>query len=272
MATFLADGIGGTLGDSLALEVGYIGLGSVYYVSSETGTDAVTHGRSREAPFATIPYAVAFASTGSTIVVLGDHNETMVAGYDIDKPVVIVGEGSSAGSPTAVWGHDALGSDEVLVVSGDNVEIRNIRFTTGEQSITTDRITWSGDNGRVRGCRFECSVSESTSMLMVTGDHMILEATTFISVGVSAATAPVKALDTANSGLTRFSMRDCVVSGGTTGWSSTSGAVHIQQGVGLELRIEGMSLLLGSDIAINTGVNGFVSVPTSTGGGQVRNI
>ncbi len=270
MSTFLADGIGGSTGDSLALEIGFIGMGSVWYVSSESGTDASGHGRNREDPFATIPYAIDSVSSGDTIVVLADHNESMTVGYDIAKTVVIVGEGSAGGVPTSCWGHDALGSDEVLTVSADDVEIRNIKFTAPEQIVTIDRITWEGDNGKMRGCYFEADVNESVGTLMVVGDHLLLDSCTFISVGANLSDRPARALSVDAATPTVFRMDSCVVSGGSSGWSSTNGAVYVQKGTGLTVRIEAMSLLLGSDLVLTSGCSGFVSVPVATGGAQVR--
>jgi hypothetical protein len=272
MSTFLADGIGGETGDSLCLEIGYIGISAVWYVSSESGTDASGYGRNREAPFATIAYAVGAVTEFDTIVVLSDHEETTTSVLTIDKSVLIVGEGSNGGNPTAVWGTDATGTDAIVDVSADDVEIRNIKFTAPEQAMTAHRILWGGDDGKLRGCYFECDENDEDSVVLVEGDHFLAESTTWISVGTSLATRPYQALSTDASGLTVFRMIGCVVSGGASGWEANTGAVYLAQGSGLNVRIEAQSLLLGADITVTSGCTGFVSVPTATGGGQVRNI
>lgn len=272
MSTYLADGIGANQGDSLALEVGFIGIGSVWYVSSVSGTNSVNNGRNREKPFATIAYAISSATADDTIVVLADHVEDSAALVDVNKALVIVGEGASGGYPTAVWGHDLLGSDEVIKISGNNVEIRNIKFTACQQAYSSPRIKWSGSDGKLRGCLLQAGANDGDVVLRVDGDRMHLENNTFISTSATVATAPVQAIRTATSGLTMLKASGNVVSGGTSGWSSVDGAVYIAQGALLTVRIEAMSLLLGADILLTSGGAGFVSVPTATGGAQVRGV
>lgn len=272
MSTFLADGIGGNQGDSLALEIGFVGIGNVWYVSSVSGTNSASNGRNREKPFATIAYAVSSATADDTIVVLADHVEDSTALVDVNKALVIVGEGASGGYPTAVWGHDMLGSDEVITISGANVEIRNIKFTACQQAYNSPRIKWTGAGGKLRGCLLQADTNDDDVVLEIRGDRMTLENNTFISTSTTVATAPVQAIRTHTSGLTMLKAIGNVVSGGVSGWSSTNGAFYVAQGASLTVRIEAMSLLLGADILLTSGGAGFVSVPTATGGAQVRGV
>lgn len=272
MSTYLADGIGAVQGDSLVLDVGFIGIGTVWYVNSTTGTDASGYGRNREAPFATIAYAITTATANDTIVTLSTHVEHSTGLVDVNKTLVIVGEGSSGGYPTSVWGHDKLGSDEVIKISAADVEIRNIKFTAAQQAYTSPRVKWTGAGGKLRGCLFQCAANDDDVALGIDGDRMLIDATTFISTSTTVATAPKQAIRTATSSLTMFRMSGCVVSGGVSGWSDDNGAVYIRQGASLTVRIEGQSLLLGADLTITSGCAGFISVPTATGGAQVRNV
>lgn len=274
MSVFLADGIGASLGDSLTMDIGFVGLGvhSVWYVSSVIGVDASGRGRNREAPFATIEYAIGQAVDGDTIVPLADHAEATTGHFEIDKSVVIAAEGSAAGVPTSVWGVSFGGSDEVLNVSADNVEIRNVKFTANASNLTFPRIEWVGDDGLIKGCRFEAATNDDGPVLLVTGDNLTVQSSTFISTATTLATRPEQAVRTANASITMFRMKDCVVSGGASGWASENGAVWVRCDGGC-VRIEGMSLLLGSDIVVDTGTyTGFIGVPTSTGGGQIRGV
>lgn len=270
MSTYLADGIGGDAGDSLCLEIGFIGLNDVWYVSSESGVDASGYGRSRERPYATIPYAIDHAADYDVITVLADHNEDQTARVEVDKSVLIVGEGSSGGRPTAVWGHDATGSDAVLAVTADDVEIRNIKFTACQQEFDGTRIAWQGDNGRVRSLYIEANEHNNDSVFHVAGAHLHLDSTTWISSSATTA-APDQALSTEASGLVFLRLTGCVFSGGSSGWASTDGAAYIADAT-CAVRIEAQSLLLGADLKLAPGVSGYVSVPTATGGAQVRGV
>lgn len=274
MSNYLADGIGGSLGDSLALEAGFIGIGTstVWYVSSVSGTDSAGYGRNRDKPYATLAYAITNATAEDTIVALSNHVEDSTALVDVNKALVIVGEGSSGGYPTAVWGHDMLGSDEVITISAANVEIRNIKFTACQQAYSSPRIKWTGAGGKMRGCLLQAGENDDDVILEVDGDRMTLESNTFISTATTTATAPAQAIRTNTSGLTMLKAIGNVISGGSSGWSSANGAFYIRQGASLTVRIEAMSLLLGADILLTSGGIGFVSVPTSTGGAQVREV
>lgn len=265
MTTYLADGIGASQGDSLATESGFIGTGDVWYVSSVSGTDASGYGRNREKPFRNISYAVSSSSNGDTIVVLADHRELNLLALDVDKSLVIVGEGSNGGYPTAVWTNNISGYTQALTISAAKVEIRNMKFTAPS-------VSWTGADGKMRGCLLEGYASASQELLEIDGDRMTLENNTFISVATTVATAPLMAIQTKASTLTLLKASGNVISGGASGWSSTNGAFYIRQGAGLTVRIEAMSLLLGSDIGLTSGVSGFISVPTATGGAQVRGL
>lgn len=272
MSIFLADGIGATLGDSLATETGFVGYGSVWYVSSVSGTDASGHGRNREDPFASIAFAVGFVSTDDVISVLPDHVEPAAAAVDISKSIVIIGEGSAGGIPTAKWSTTTTGADQYLTVSGNKVEIRNIKFTASNASTVARRISWDGTQGRLIGCYFEANGNDGEALLYVIGDNLIVSSTTFISTGTGTDERPAQAFSVAPVGPTLFRMDNCVISGGDSGWSSTRGAGYVQKGAGLTVRIEAMSLLLGSDLELTSGAAGYVSVPVATGGAQVRGV
>jgi len=122
----------------------------------------------------------------------------------------------------------------------------------------------------MRGCLLEAAANDDDVVLEVDGDRMLLDGNTFISTATTITTAPSQAIRTNTSGLTMLRGIGNVISGGASGWSSANGAFYIRQGASLTVRIEAMSLLLGSDILLTSGVSGFVSVPTATGGAQVR--
>ncbi len=267
MVSYLVDGIGASLGDSLAMETGFIGTPVVYYVSSVSGSNYY-NGRDRAKPFATLSYAIGSALAGDIIVLLTDHTET-VNGVTVNKELLIIGEGTSEGKPTAsVWGN-ATGTSEVISVTANRVEIRNVRFRPQTVSATGSFINWTGTDGLMKGCYLESDQYDDGPKLTIGGDRMAIESTTFISVATSVANQPEQAIATTASALTIFKMKDSVISGGPYGWQSTNTAAYFQA-TAMQVRIEGLSLLLGSDIKLDSDVTGFVSVPVSTGGSQVR--
>ena len=267
MVSYLVDGIGASLGDSLAMETGFIGTPAVYYVSSVSGSNYY-NGRDRAKPFATLSYAIGSAMAGDIIVLLTDHTES-VNSVVVNKELLIIGEGTSEGKPTAsVWGN-ATGTSEVITVSANRVEIRNVRFRPQTFAATGSFINWTGTDGLMKGCYLESDEFDDGPKLMVAGDRMAVESTTFISVATSVANQPVQAIATTSGALTLFTMRASVISGGAYGWSSADTAAYFQAAA-LQVRIESLSLLLGSDVKLDADVTGFVSVPVSTGGSQVR--
>ncbi len=268
MATYLADGIGGSLGDSLATSTGMIAICTTWYVSSVSGANAATNGRDRARPFATLAYAISQAVAQDIIVLLSDHTET-TSSIAVNKELLIVGEGSSGGIPTvSIWGN-ATGSDEILVVSANRVEVRNVRFRPHTAADFGNFINWTGTDGLMKGCYLESDQYDDGPKLMVAGDRMTVESTTFISIGTSIGNRPEQAIATTTGALTLFRMRNSTISGGAYGWASANTAGYFQA-TALQVRIEGLSLLLGADLKLDSDVTGFINVPTSNGGSQVR--
>jgi len=79
-------------------------VGEIFFVNSTHGnaTDAVTHGRQPEGPFATIDYAIgqASASTGDIIYVNPHHTETITTAITMDKiGLSIIGLGRGMNMP-----------------------------------------------------------------------------------------------------------------------------------------------------------------------------
>lgn len=81
-------------------------VGDVFYVDSNkttTGADAVGYGRSPDAPFLTIDYAIGVAtdSKGDLILVAANHAETLTAEITVDKiGLTIWGLGEGMNRPT----------------------------------------------------------------------------------------------------------------------------------------------------------------------------
>jgi len=103
--------------------------GNVFYVKSGTGADAVGSGKHKDAPFATIDYAIGqcTASNGDLILVMPGHVESLGAAATIDADVAgitIVGLGNGPDRPRVDY--DAV--DASFDIGANGVTIRNITF------------------------------------------------------------------------------------------------------------------------------------------------
>ncbi len=129
--------------------------GNVFFVHSGTGTDDTSHGRSPDAPFATIDYAVGqcVASNGDVILVLPYHAETVSAagGLDLDVAGITVrGIGAGAAQPTVTL--DTADTADVDIDAA-GITVENIHFVAGFADIAA-ALDVNADDFTLRGCRF----------------------------------------------------------------------------------------------------------------------
>lgn len=123
---------------------------NVFFVDSTTGTNGAGYGRNRQAPFATIAYALTActASQADTIYVMPGHAETRaVSTLDFNVAGVrVIGLGDRNNAPLITL----TGTDGQLVVSADNVTIKNIRVTVAtDETVLAWKVTgkyFTGDN------------------------------------------------------------------------------------------------------------------------------
>ena len=157
--------------------------GSVFFVHSGTGTDALGGGRGPDNALATFDYAVGLctANKGDVIYILPGHAETIsaAAGIDLDvEGITVIGLGNGDNRPTFTM--DTSTSVDVDV-DADNITIKGLRFVSGKaamlamidvnnaffEAIDCDFISLSTftvinfiniattkDNFRFKGCRF----------------------------------------------------------------------------------------------------------------------
>lgn len=264
----LYNGIGASLGDSLAMAKPLMLSGNVWYVSYARGTDAASPaGQNREKPLKTLQQALTNSVDGDIVVLLSDHVEVISTTVTVSTKVIIVGEGSAGGNPVASL---TQGADVVMLqCATSRVELRNILFPEPALAVSARRVGVSAADQVISGCRFECGPHTGTAALLIAagGDRLHIENTTFISTATSTGAQPAGAVNV--SGAVADIVLDGVVfSDGTVGfsliyaWDSSSNAIT-------RLRATRLSLLLGADMKLHASTTGLVNVATATGGGKV---
>ena len=115
--------------------------GSIFYVNSATGLDAVGHGKNPDAPFATIAYAfssdVLTADAGDWVIVAPGHTETIGAAggitCDIANVRVIGQPGRGSKRPTITFDTTV---DSTIVMSAASVTWENFIFLNTQDLLT----------------------------------------------------------------------------------------------------------------------------------------
>jgi uncharacterized protein with GYD domain len=267
MTAFYADGIGGSVGDSLVTAYPLLTSGNVWYVDSQTGNDTYS-GLNRAAPFATLAAALGTCTAGDIIACLDGHTETLTAVLDIDSDdLTIIGEGSDSGVPTVTFGLNAS-TGSMFTITSPGTRFINIKFADNTQETDAARVVVTSAGFQMRSCYLEMGNydTDNAGIAIHTGaSHARFESTTFISTATSNATLPAKAIDT-TAAVDRIGLVGVVFSGGTNGWSGY--ACTLSGSVG-SYYAENVSLLLGADISVAETVNGFANVAVSTGGGRI---
>ena len=129
--------------------------GNVRYVDSGSGSDSASNGLTKDAPFASIDYAVGqmTANNGDLIIVMPGHAETVsaAAGLDLDVAgITIVGIGDGSDTPTVTF--DTADTADVDVDAA-NITVENIHFIAGFADVAA-AIDVNADDFTLRRCRF----------------------------------------------------------------------------------------------------------------------
>ncbi|MGW8177599.1 MAG: hypothetical protein ACWGQW_02220 [bacterium] len=270
--TILPGGIGASSGDTLVTTGVLFTSGDVYYVDSETGSDA-NGGKSRLDPKATLSSAVSAAFAGDMIVLLSTHAETLTAALAISKTLVIVGEGASSGLPTVKFTLNAAAAN-LFNITGDGVELRNIFFEEESKSCSAARILVNADRVTMHGCYFQIdgNLTPACVSLYTNAADIFLENCTFVSTSAAqsdpADNDPPSSAVSSENAITGLRIKGCVFDGGSIGFSGY--ALDLSDSAITDLRVEGMSLLRGADVSINASSTGYVQTPTVTGSSRVE--
>ena len=113
-----------------------LNTGDVYFVSSATGADVTERsGLSKDAPFATLNYAItrATASNGDTIVLMPGHAETTTAIAWNKAGIRVVGLGYGRNRPNLTA---TAAATDLINVTAANGELRNVRLVGAASACT----------------------------------------------------------------------------------------------------------------------------------------
>lgn len=267
------NGIGGLTGEPLATTKPLYLSGDVWFVNSTGGVDGASPaGKDRQKPLATLAQAQTNSANGDIIVLLDGHTETFTAALAITKNLAIVGEGSTAGVPTAKLIMNAA-AQCTLVLSALGTILANIKFPAGLQSNTGSaanqgKVHMTGSSAQIRGCYFEESALDQLPAITIASGaaNCRLETTTIISTATTVATRPTYGVYGGGTA-TDLDVVGLILSDGTVGfsgsaWDTTTGAIT-------RLRGQGVSLLLGADMKLHASTTGWISPSTVTGGGGI---
>ena len=267
---YYPNGIGGTVGDSLDTCRPLQTTGNVWYVSSLIGTDAASPaGQNRENPLATLAQAVTNAADEDIVVFLQGHAQTLTGGQLLNKSLTLVGEGTVGGKPGVSFTMDSA-AGIMFAASVAGVELRNIYFPANAQNNSSIKVSYgaAATDALIRGCYFECGATDLGPVVGLTAtSRMRIENSLFISTATLRSAQPLAAI-VATGAITGCVFKDVVVSSGTVGFSNYS-AVDFSGATVSKLRAEGLSLLLGADMAIGASATGRVNVQLATGGSRV---
>lgn len=260
------NGVGGTTGADLATAAPLYASGTVWYVSSVSGTDAASPaGQDRVKPLATLAQAHTSASAGDVIVLLSGHTETLTAAQTFSKAgILLLGEGSGSSRPRFTRNGDV----NMFDVTAAGVAIWNVFFVASTTASTKSRLRTAAVATLARDCYFECGANDTgPAFETVTGASQIrVRDTTYVSTATSVTAQPHSAIKVTNA-LTDLDLDGVVLSGGTVGWSNQyafNGAAAITRLWAIDL-----DLLADSDVTLATGTSGYIAVRYKTGSARV---
>lgn len=257
-------GIGGTAGATLATISPLYASGTVWYVHSASGTDAVSpRGKDRSRPLATLAQAITNASAGDIIVCLSGHSQTLTAIQTISLAgLTILGEGSGSNRPTFTRN----ANDELFDITGAGVWLDNLYFPASSTSTALGKVRTAAAGTQVTNCLFEAGANDTGPQLeTVTGASAVrVYSTTFTST--STTSAPLSGIQVTNA-LSDMTLDTVVFDGGTVGWSDYAAI----QGLGAitRLRAVNIDLLNDSDISLATGSTGYIHTRNKSGSARV---
>ena len=244
--------------------------GNVWYVSSLIGADSFgTAGQNRERPLATLAQAVTNSANEDIIVFLPGHTQTLTLAQPLAKTLTLVGEGVVDGKPSVSF-YGNTPAQNLFSVVAPAVQFRNIYFPENKLSNNAPRVLIQSTDFLMQGCYVDCGANDRATALLLGGVRTRIENSTFISTAVLTTAQPLMAIQADTVSLIGLTMEDVVVSAGKFGFSNYA-AIDLGPSTGIsQMKIEGMSLLLGADMVLPVGATGRVNIQTATGGSRVQ--
>lgn len=267
MSIVYQNGLGDTLGDTLATCKPLYTSGNVWYVGTG-GTDAASPaGQNREKPLATLTQAYTNAADGDIIEMLPGYTATLATTITIAKVLTFVGAGSSGGLPSVKLTPNT--ASNLFAVNTALVALRNIWIAPSLVNGGAPRIAVAGASFRMLGCYVECGSHDifAAVNLGAGSDGARIADTTFISTATASNAQPESALKVTNA-LTLLELENVVFNGGAFGFSNYR-AFDASAAAVTGLHAVGISQLLGADVKLNAATTGFWNTQLATGGARL---
>jgi len=258
--TSFPNGLGGVLGTSLAIGGPIYTTGTFTYVDFTSGLDAST-GTNREQPKKTLGNAVASLSgLDNVIVLINNHTETLTADINISS-VMVVGEGSAGGIPTATI---TLGAYRLISNSGSGSQLRGIKFVHAP-GVLQAGIDISASGFHMEDCYVVGSgLGRALAMASAATSAKIINSTF-----IAATTGGVPAsLMYSSAAITDLYMKGVTFSNGGT-YCSSGFSLDFSSGAHVRLRIEELNLLLGADAKFNLSAGGYAKLGSMSNSARV---
>ena len=250
--------------------------GDVWFVDSASGTDDDSpRGKNELYPLATLVQAVDNAVDGDIIVLASTHSETLSAnGYlSLDKRVTILGQGQSAGVPCATLNLDYEGGVPLEFGASEAVGccVSNVRFTLGASlessncgiSVVVGNILFDTCYFEVRRCTMMRYYGCAAGSLNVN--------CTFVNVTASPATPVEGGHAIYMAGSSHVRMKRLTLDAGAVGWKNGIALDASTGGQQIDLRLEDLTLLRGSDVDVYPTSSGQYNISNeSSGQGRVH--
>ena len=255
--TSFPNGLGGILGTSLAIGGPLYTTNTVHYVDFVNGLDA-NAGTNRELPKKTLGSAAGVAS--GIIVLINNHAETLTADIDISS-LVVVGEGSAGGIPTATI---TLGAYRLFSNIASGAQLRGIKFVHAPGSLKAG-IDISTPGFHMEDCYVVGSgLGRALAMASAATSAKIINSTF-----IAATTGGVPAsLMYSSAAITDLYMKGVTFSNGGT-YCSSGFSLDFSLGVHVRLRIEELNLLLGADAKFNASAGGYAKLGSMSNSARV---
>lgn len=269
------NGAGCTLGHWLATSAPLYMSGNIWFVHADTGADNDDPaGQHKLEPLATLEKAIDNASDHDLIVLLDGHEETLTGPLTINKRVMIVGGGMSAGYPTVKFTPNIAGNDNLFVVSVTNVLLGNIYFEENLQANTDPRILVSQGGFRMEGCHMDCGQYDQGPGVSLANSESSLanyfRDCTFVSTASAIDEQPDCAVKTAGPGTyTCLDFEGCTFDGGSYGFSNYK-ALDLDESAITRIILKQCAFLRSASLSNHEDTVGIANATTFSGGGMVR--
>jgi hypothetical protein len=206
-APFVSTGVG----PDLLKNIGNLFSGSIFWLSSLTGSDA-NAGTEPELPKATLASVMASAAAGDVVLCASGHTETIAAAQTYaTADVMIIGMGLGANRAKFT---SAVAAGVMFTISGARTSLWNCYFPAATAA-NTARIASTSTEFGLYGSYMEVGSNDGTNGLTLAGNNPTVRDCDFVSVS----SRPARAINVTGA-ISGGTFENILVDGGSYGFSS----------------------------------------------------